>query len=146
MIQQPRVALSGYYGFDNAGDEAVLSGLVKNLYGCGIDMNCITALSIAPASTSADHGIESAHRYRPADLIRTLSQCDLLLSGGGSLLQDVTSAHGIFYYLAVVRAAQLMGKRTMFVAQGLGPLIRPASRKLVAAVANKLDADRKSVV
>ena len=140
MKQRPRIALSGYYGFDNAGDEAVLSGLVKNLYECDVDLNCITALSMSPDSTSADHGIDAAHRYRAGEVLQTLSQCDLLLSGGGSLLQDVTSAHGIFYYLAIVRAAQIMGKRTMFVAQGLGPLIRPRSRKLVAAVARKLDA------
>lgn len=140
MSQRPRIAISGYYGFDNAGDEAVLSGLVRNLYECGEDIDRIVALSIAPGATSTAHGIAAVNRYRPADLLRTLRECELLLSGGGSLLQDVTSAHGIYYYLAVVRAAQLMGRRTMFVAQGIGPLLRPRSRRLVAAVANRLDA------
>lgn len=135
----PRVTLSGYYGFGNAGDEAVLAGLVQSLRAARGDWE-IAVLSGAPAQTEAAHGIRAVHRFQPAALLRALARTDLLLSGGGSLLQDVTSAHGIFYYLGVVRLAQLMGKKTMFIAQGVGPLYLPRSRKLVASVANRLDA------
>lgn len=136
-----RIAISGYYGFGNAGDEAVLAGLVlafqKAARGNPVSL---TALSINPDDTRHRHGISARHRYRPAELISAIANCDLLMSGGGSLLQDVTSAHGIFYYLGVIRLAQIMGKKTMFAAQGIGPLIRPRSRNLVAGIANKLDA------
>jgi polysaccharide pyruvyl transferase CsaB len=136
-----RIALSGYYGFDNAGDEAVLAGLIKAFrVRCGADRLAIDALSIAPESTAAHHGVASAHRYRVGPLLRSLAGCDLLASGGGSLLQDTTSRHSIFYYLGVVRLAQILGKKTMFIAQGIGPLNLPRSRKLTAAVANRLDA------
>jgi polysaccharide pyruvyl transferase CsaB len=137
----PRVTLSGYYGFANAGDEAVLAGLVRAFRDRrGPDDLAITALSIAPTETQATHGIESAHRYKSGPLLHALRRTDLLLSGGGSLLQDVTSRHSIFYYLGVVRLAQMLGKKTMFIAQGIGPLLLPRSRRLVAAVANRLDA------
>jgi polysaccharide pyruvyl transferase CsaB len=56
------------------------------------------------------------------------------------LLQDVTSAHSIFYYLGVVRLAQILGKRTMFIAQGIGPLDLYRSKKLTAFVARNCDA------
>ncbi len=136
-----RIALSGYYGFDNAGDEAVLAGLIAALRARrGPDELAINALSIAPEATAAYHGVDAAHRYRVGPMIRSLAGCDLLASGGGSLLQDATSRHSIFYYLGVVRLAQLMGKKTMFIAQGIGPLDLPRSRKLTAAVANRLDA------
>lgn len=141
MTSPPRVTLSGYYGFANAGDEAVLAGLVRALRARrSPDELDITALSINPAETRQTHGIGAAHRYKSRDLLPALRATDVLLSGGGSLLQDVTSAHGIFYYLGVVRLAQMLGKKTMFVAQGIGPLTRPRSRRLVAAVANRLDA------
>jgi polysaccharide pyruvyl transferase CsaB len=39
-----------------------------------------------------------------------------------------------------VRIAQMLGKKTMFIAQGVGPLNLPRSRKLVAGIANRLDA------
>jgi len=136
-----RVTLSGYYGFANAGDEAVLAGLVQALRACrSPDELEITALSINPTETRQTHGIEAAHRYKSRELLPALRATDALLSGGGSLLQDVTSAHGIFYYLGVVRLAQMLGKKTMFVAQGIGPLKRTRSRRLVATVANRLDA------
>ncbi len=134
-----RVLLSGYYGFANAGDEAVLAGLILSLRAADPSIE-VTALSINPAETERTHGVRAVHRYRPHALLPALARTDLLLSGGGSLLQDVTSAHGILYYLGVVRLAQRMGKRTMFGAQGLGPLERVRSRRLVASVANRLDA------
>ena len=136
-----RLLLSGYYGYGNAGDEAVLAGLVAGfrllLPASALE---IAALSGDPAGTRRAHGISAVDRYRPAALLPAIARCDLFLSGGGSLLQDVTSAHGIFYYLGVVRIAQMLGKKTMFIAQGIGPLKRRRSRKFVAAVANKLDA------
>ena len=134
-----RLLLSGYYGYGNAGDEAVLAGLVAGFRSLPAELD-LTALSGAPAETRTAHGINAVDRYRPAALLRAIAQCDLFLSGGGSLLQDVTSAHGIFYYLGVVRLAQMLGKKTMFIAQGVGPLKLKRSRRLVAAVANGLDA------
>lgn len=136
-----RIAISGYYGFQNAGDEAVLEGLVTALRARASEKDLqITALSIDPARTTLEHSIPAAHRYRVSPLLRTLSRSDLLLSGGGSLLQDSTSAHSIFYYLGVVRMAQMLGKKTMFAAQGIGPLTRKRSRRLTRSVANKLSA------
>lgn len=140
-MTQARVTISGYYGFGNAGDEAVLAGLVQSLRARrGPDELEIVALSGSPEETRTQHGIEAAHRYQASALLGSISKTDLLLSGGGSLLQDVTSAHGIFYYLGVVRLAQMLGKKTMFVAQGIGPLKLARSRRLVRSVANRLDA------
>ena len=134
-----RLLLSGYYGYGNAGDEAVLAGLVAGFRATGAELE-IVALSGSPAETEAAHGIAAADRYQPGALLRETRRADLFLSGGGSLLQDVTSAHGIFYYLGVVRMAQVLGKRTMFIAQGIGPLKRARSRRLVRSVANRLNA------
>ncbi len=134
-----RLLLSGYYGYGNAGDEAVLAGLVTGFRSLPAELD-LTALSGNPPATRTAHGINAVDRSLPAALLPAIARCDLFLSGGGSLLQDVTSAQSIFYYLGVVRLAQMLGKKTMFIAQGIGPLKRGRSRKLVAAVANKLDA------
>jgi len=135
------MTLSGYYGYGNAGDEAVLAGLIKGFRAAwpAADLEII-ALSGQPAETQLAHGVTAANRYKAGPLISAITRSDLFLSGGGSLLQDVTSEHGIFYYLGVVRLAQLLGKKTMFVAQGIGPLRLARSRRLVSSVANKLDA------
>lgn len=136
-----RLLFSGYYGYGNAGDEAVLAGLIAGFRAAPSADNLeLTALSGHPAETRLLHGIDAVDRYRPAALLPAIARCDLFLSGGGSLLQDVTSAQSIFYYLGVVKMAQMLGKKTMFIAQGIGPLKLPRSRKLVAAVANRLGA------
>ena len=136
-----RLLLSGYYGYGNAGDEAVLAGLVTGFRAARPEAELeIIALSGRPAETRAAHGILAADRYKPGTLLREIRCADLVLSGGGSLLQDVTSAHGIFYYLGVVRMAQLLGRKTMFIAQGIGPLRLARSRRLVRSVANRLNA------
>jgi polysaccharide pyruvyl transferase WcaK-like protein len=92
-----RIVLSGYSGFDNAGDEAVLSGLTKAQRSqCVSAEIAIEALSSNPASTVRDHRIFAAHRMRAGAVLRSVSRADLVASGGGSLLQDTTSRHGIF--------------------------------------------------
>ncbi len=136
-----RLLLSGYYGYGNAGDEAVLAGLVTGFRAARSAGELeIVALSGNPAETQAAHGIAAADRYHPGALLREIRRADLVLSGGGSLLQDVTSAHGIFYYLGVIRMAQILGRKTMFIAQGIGPLRLARSRRLVRSVANRLNA------
>ena len=136
-----RITLSGYYGFGNAGDEAVLAGLVQGFRAARpAGALELVALSGNPTETRSAQGISARHRYRPGPLLAAIARTDVFLSGGGSLLQDVTSAQSIFYYLGVVRMAQLLGKKTMFAAQGIGPLSRLRSRRLVASVANRLDA------
>ena len=136
-----RIALSGYYGFQNAGDEAVLAGLVMAFRAARPQKELeITALSIDPARTKLEHGIQSAHRYRLSQLLRAIARADLVLSGGGSLLQDATTGRSIFYYLAVLRVAQMLGKKTMMIAQGIGPLERKRSRRLTRSVANRCTA------
>jgi polysaccharide pyruvyl transferase WcaK-like protein len=53
-----RLTLSGYYGYGNAGDEAVLAGLVAGFQAApGAEERELVALSGYPAETRAAHGI-----------------------------------------------------------------------------------------
>lgn len=121
------IALSGYYGYGNSGDEAVLHAIVQALREeadrMGVDVRPIV-LSGNPAATERVHGVEAVHRMRLGEVRRALREADALISGGGSLLQDVTSPKSIPYYLGVLRLAQWMGKPTFVYAQGIGPVRR----------------------
>jgi polysaccharide pyruvyl transferase CsaB len=138
-----RVLLLGYYGFGNAGDEAVLAGLIQSIRSeslkNGIEIE-IGVLSNNPNDTAKTYSVKAFHRFRVFEILKAISWCDLLAAGGGSLLQDVTSAHSVYYYLGLVRLAQILKKKTMFIAQGIGPLNNPKSRNYTAFVANKCDA------
>lgn len=119
------VVLSGYYGFANSGDEAVLHAIVTALReearAAGIELR-IVVLSGNPAETARLHGVEAVHRMRPLAMLGALLRADALISGGGSLLQDVTSAKSMLYYLAVLRLARWLRVPTYIYAQGIGPI------------------------
>jgi polysaccharide pyruvyl transferase CsaB len=135
-----RVAISGYYGFDNSGDEAVLKSILNALADEGAKQGVNVqpvVLSGNPAWTTGMYGVEAVHRMRPADLLAALRGCDGLISGGGSLLQDATSAKTIPYYTGVLKLAQLLGKPTYIYSQGIGPVNRRWMDPLIRGVMNK---------
>lgn len=137
MTRSKRILISGYYGFSNAGDEAVLSAIIAGLRSHG-DME-IAALSASPRETAGLHGIEALPRASLPGTARALRQCDLLISGGGSLIQDATSFRSLAYYLAVIRLAKLCRRRVMILGQGIGPLRRSISRRVARRVLNGVD-------
>lgn len=134
-----RVILSGYYGYNNLGDEAILTAIVQQLRALEPGLG-IVALSGDPAKTSRALGVESIHRLDMPGIMQALRRASLFISGGGSLLQDVTGLGSVPYYLGLVKMAQLFGVRTMFLGQGIGPLNLPTSRWMVGQVARQLDA------
>lgn len=138
MAGKNKVVLSGYYGFDNIGDEAVLYSIVSLLKQEIEDID-ITVLSNNPEKTSAVYGVKSVNRWDLKSVIKTIKASDMLISGGGSLLQDVTSSKTIPYYLAIVKIAQFFKKRVVFYSQGIGPVNKPFNRFLIKKVVNKVD-------
>jgi polysaccharide pyruvyl transferase CsaB len=127
-----RVSLSGYYGCGNAGDEAVLMGIRDAFARLSGDKTELTALSQNPEETQGLHGIRAAYRMDLRTLKAEISNSQLLVSGGGSLLQDTTSLKSLLYYLYVMRVAKAKRVPFMVYAQGMGPFNRPIARKLTA--------------
>ncbi|MDO4923537.1 MAG: polysaccharide pyruvyl transferase CsaB [Peptococcaceae bacterium] len=126
----PKIVMSGYYGFQNAGDDAVCYAIIEALRhevpGCDI-----TVLSNDPALTTKTYGVAAADRWKIKDIWKALGQADLLVSGGGSLLQDVTSKNSPIYYLGIIFMAMLRRKPVVIYGQGLGPLNSKRNRTLV---------------
>ena len=108
--------ISGYIGFDNFGDEAIASVLVSNLKKNGAEK--ITVLSSNPEKTARLYDVNSEHFLK---FFKPILETDVLISGGGSLLQDITSLKSLLYYLAIILFAQAMNKRVIIFAQGFTP-------------------------
>ena len=128
-----KILISGYYGFNNIGDESILRTVIDNLREKLGEVD-ITVLSQNPAQTTEKYGVKAAQRMSIPEIVKAVWRCDLLLSGGGSLLQDATSAHSILYYLFILRLAQLMGKKTFIYSQGIGPITSQRNRRLTRSV------------
>lgn len=115
-----RVVLSGYFGFKNFGDEAILSVLINKLQN---DKHRITVISSNPQYTKSQYKhIRSVQTFNIPDIFAAIRKSDVLISGGGSLLQDVTSLKSLFYYLFIIFLGLFLHKDVIIFAQGIGPI------------------------
>ncbi len=133
-----KIALSGYYGFDNAGDEALLAAITSSIRKLAPQAQFVV-FSGSPHQTALLHRVKAVYYMNPFKVFWQLLTCDLLISGGGSIFQDVTSARSLPYYISVVALAKFLGKPVIFYAQGVGPINLKLSRWLMRLIANKVD-------
>ncbi|MFX3647307.1 MAG: polysaccharide pyruvyl transferase CsaB [Paenibacillus sp.] len=132
-----KLVISGYYGFRNSGDEAVLKSILTALEEESQRSNITIepiVLSGDPESTTAMYGVRSVHRMKLKEVREALKESDGLISGGGSLLQDATGLKSIPYYLGVIKLAQWMKKPTFIYAQGIGPVNRKIFNPMIKSV------------
>jgi polysaccharide pyruvyl transferase CsaB len=139
MVRYPRkpidTVISGYYGFNNNGDDTVLKSVIDGLKGARPGLN-ITVLSMRPRETRLLYGVDSINRYNLFSVYRALRKAKMLITGGGSLIQDVTSTQSLIYYLWLINRAYKCGVRNMLYANGIGPVRQPVN---IARVRNALN-------
>lgn len=136
-----RLALSGYYGCGNTGDEAVLDGIARSLTLRRPDERVdLVVLSASPDDTRRRHEFAAVDRMSLLAVRRALKASDLLISGGGSLLQDATSLRSLLYYLWVIRLARVCRTPVMVYAQGVGPLRSRTARAITRVTLNRVGA------
>lgn len=128
----------GYYGFNNSGDDALLDAVIHNLLSLqpGLSM-CV--LSNMPTKLRSELSIDSFHRFNIISVIRTISQSEVLIYGGGNLIQDVTSTKSLIYYVSVLFFAQILGTKTMLYSNGVGPVNKKLNRAIVKRILNNVD-------
>lgn len=132
------IVISGYYGSKNAGDEAMLSAMLEVLLDIDKKLN-ITVISSNPEYTSKRHGVKSIYWLDFFAIIKHLIKADLLISGGGSLLQNVTSGRSLYYYMGILFLAKICNASIMLYAQGIGPIYGKVPRLLMRFFGNKSD-------
>ncbi|WP_413374331.1 polysaccharide pyruvyl transferase CsaB [Paenibacillus taichungensis] len=132
-----KLIISGYYGFHNSGDEAVLKSILTALeeesHRSNVTIEPIV-LSGDPEWTTSMYGVRSVHRMKLKEVREAIKESDGLISGGGSLLQDATGLKSIPYYLGVIKLAQWLKKPTFIYAQGIGPVNRKIFNPMIRSV------------
>lgn len=128
------VLLSGYYGFGNAGDEAILLGAVEAFRSKGVE---VAVLSHTPAVTHEQLQVNCFGRKKISDILKGVWRSRVILSGGGGLYQDKTSLKSLVYYLRIPVLGKLLGKKTMVFAQGIGPINTANGKRLTRWVCNR---------
>ncbi len=132
------VLISGYYGFDNAGDDAVLYGIITSLQ--QIDPNIhIQILSNQPKKTTDLFHLPASNRWSFSAIYNQIKKADLVIVGGGTLLQDRTSPRSPLYYLGITLLAKLLKKPVFYYGQGFGPIIHRFSKWMIKLIVNRVD-------
>jgi polysaccharide pyruvyl transferase CsaB len=131
------VVLSGAYGMDNAGDEAVLAAIVADLR--SIDrLMPITVLSRKPRQTAQELSVTAYHPFfQLGRWLAALGRAKLFCSGGGTLLQDVTSRRSLWFYAFTIRSAHRRGCAVQLYGCGLGPFCHKHSAQRTARLLNR---------
>jgi polysaccharide pyruvyl transferase CsaB len=131
------VVLSGYYGFHNVGDEAILFSIIQALKSHKPDIE-ITVLSNDPEYTEVTYSVNAINRWDLKAIFSLMKRADGLISGGGSLLQDITGMKSIPYYTGIIKIAQTLNKPVFVYAQGMGPITKPINKWITKSILNKV--------
>ena len=119
----------------NAGDDAILEAIVGEMREIDPFMP-ITALSRKPKETCLKYWVESVHMFDIPAFRRAMKSTKLYLSGGGSLIQNVTSRRSLWYYLYTISAAKRLGNAVMMYGCGIGPIVDNRDEKVIRRVLN----------
>lgn len=147
------ILIAGYYGLDNIGDEAILSGMITSLkaYLPDADISVITndaeitrdLHDVNPISHSFKKGIPNflKNGLKNAEfrnVKKAIDECDVFILGGGSLLQDLKP-----YYLpalySLLYLAQIKKKITVVYGIGAGPIDTSLGKSLTHKILNRTD-------
>ncbi len=124
------IIINGYYGYKNVGDDALLQAMIENVKHNNPDAK-ITVLSANPKETSSRYLVNSINRYNVLGIYREMKRAKLFISGGGSLLQDVTSTKSLIYYTSIIKLAKKLKLKVVIYANGFGPINKKKNIKKV---------------
>ena len=123
----------GAYGRGNAGDDAILEAIVRELRQIDPDLP-VWVLSRTPDDTRMTYRVNSIYTFAFPKFLWRMRKTRLYINGGGSLMQDVTSHRSLWFYLFTISAAKKLGNRVLMYGCGIGPIHAPANRKRCAHV------------
>ena len=138
-----RILVCGHYGFGNAGDEALLAGVLDGVRERDPNME-VVVVSGDPLETASLHHVQSIHWQDVSAIADTARSSDLLILGGGGLFHDygppdLESAmsphhHGLAFFALLPLLSRIFGKPLMLYGVGVGPLHTEDARFLTRAV------------
>ena len=124
-----RVLVSGWIGSTNLGDELVFAGM-RRLLGD----HRVAAISVDPQATRADHGVAAIDHRKPSQVAAATRSADLVVFGGGGLVQDETSPWNLPYHLSRPLLARLQGTPWVAIGIGVGRLGTALGRRLATTL------------
>ena len=138
LQKNKEILISGYYGFRNSGDDALLKAIIQDLKKYKESPN-IVVLSANPEETMEYYRVKSINRLNLVSVLKHMRKADMLISGGGTLIQDRTSTKSLWYYLSIITMALRNNVKVMLYSNGIGPLVKSRNIKRTKNVLEKVN-------
>ncbi len=130
------VLVCGAYGRGNAGDDAILEAIVREVRSIDSDLP-VWVLSRKPKETRLQYRVNAIYTFHIPRFLLRMTKTKLYINGGGSLMQDVTSRRSLWFYLFTISMAKILGNPVHMYGCGIGPVNYPSNRRLVHRVLQK---------
>lgn len=155
-MKKYKIVISCYSGEKDSGDEAMLHCVYQQLTKeIGNDFefiafcnNPLLSQNYMPETKfiySGRHGLLDPSKKgikRLAwifEMIKTLAKCDILITGGGTLIYDESNKHFVSFWFIKIAIAQFFKKPTVFYGIGAGPADKPNTQKLMNKYGRKMN-------
>lgn len=131
-----QVVICGAYGRGNAGDDAILLAILRELRSINPDLS-FQVFSRNPMDTRRTYRVNAFYTFHFWRAVRCFKKAKFFINGGGSLMQDVTSYRSLWFYLWTLAAAKRHGCPVIMYGCGIGPIHNPRNRQRTARVMNR---------
>ena len=143
--------IDGAYGFNNVGDEAMLSTASSVLSEMAPEIDIVVS-SYLPHRINELHGLASSKDLLLGTLIRNIlklkiknlteqvrffKSIDLMVFAGGSLLNDSKGIRSLFVILYKVLISKLFGFKVVFWGVSIGPIRTKIAKAMISWILNK---------
>ena len=136
------VTLLAFIGSNNLGDEAINLSILNAFSSSNYELQVI---SFNPEKTKLLVKIAAVRKCKIINIknIRgikdAINNCDLLICGGGGIIQDQSSIYNLPWFLIFIAFALHKKRKVMLYGVGVGPLYSKISKLLVRRILNKVD-------
>lgn len=134
--REGNILICGSYGRGNAGDDAILKAVIREVYEVSKDAR-ICVMSKNPKQTRKNYRVRSIYTFNVFSMLRKMRRSELYINGGGSLIQDSTSSRSLYFYLLTLISARRLRCKVMMYGCGIGPVRKKLNRRLASKVMNK---------
>ncbi len=136
LKKRDQVLICGSYGRGNAGDDAILKAVIREVYEAS-ETAKICVMSKNPKQTKRSLRVRSIYTFNVFKMLCAMRKSHLYINGGGSLIQDSTSSRSLYFYLMTLLAAKLSKCDVMMYGCGIGPVTRGNNRRISAKIIDK---------
>ncbi len=125
--KKPCVAICGYYGYGNIGDDIILKSACKMLKEDICPEIYVIGADLSGSKQKGD--VSYICRRDLFKVLLCLKKCGIFMLGGGNLLQNQTSNRSLIYYGSMARIARFLGARCVLFSSGIGELYGEWARR-----------------